>query len=141
MTQILQPGRTPLRSSAILRFPVPISADSTNQAFTISMLLGNLSSCCNPWIYMGFNRHLWPRALRHLACCGGPSPQMRRQVSNGSLSTRGTTLLLRSSCPHTISLSPSFSGRPETTEALKTPEKMDGEVPSETNVMESVLSL
>ncbi|XP_049626780.1 vasopressin V1b receptor [Suncus etruscus] len=109
--------------------------DSTNQAFTISMLLGNLSSCCNPWIYMGFNRHLWPRALRHLACCGGPSPQMRRQVSNGSLSTRGTTLLLRSSCPHTLSLSPSFSGRPETTEALKTPDQMDGEVPTETNVM------
>lgn len=35
-------------------------ADSTNVAFTISMLLGNLSSCCNPWIYMGFNSYLWP---------------------------------------------------------------------------------
>ncbi|XP_055974789.1 vasopressin V1b receptor [Sorex fumeus] len=106
--------------------------DSTNQAFTISMLLGNLSSCCNPWIYMGFNRHLWPRPLRHLACCGGPSPQMRRQISNGSLSTRGTTLLLRSSCPPALHLSPSFSGRSETMEPLKVPEQA-GEASTETS--------
>ncbi|XP_040477846.1 LOW QUALITY PROTEIN: vasopressin V1b receptor-like [Ursus maritimus] len=35
--------------------------DSTDVAFTISMLLGSLSSCCNPWVYMGFNSHLRPR--------------------------------------------------------------------------------
>ncbi|XP_008152408.2 vasopressin V1b receptor [Eptesicus fuscus] len=87
--------------------------DSTNVAFTISMLLGNLSSCCNPWIYMGFNSHLWPHPLRHLACCGGPRPQMRRQLSHGSFSSRRTTLLLtRSSCPPTLSLSPSLGARP-----------------------------
>uniref|UniRef100_A0A452QKS2 Vasopressin V1b receptor n=1 Tax=Ursus americanus TaxID=9643 RepID=A0A452QKS2_URSAM len=49
--------------------------DSTDVAFTISMLLGSLSSCCNPWVYMGFNSRLRPRPLRHLACCGGPRPQ------------------------------------------------------------------
>ncbi|KAM7053820.1 vasopressin V1b receptor isoform 2-T2 [Molossus nigricans] len=99
---------------------------STNVFFTISMLLGNLSSCCNPWIYMGFNRHLWPHTLRHLACCGGPQPRMRRQLSNGSFSSRRTTLLLtRSSCPPT--LSPSLSGRPGPEESVKDSEQVDGE--------------
>ncbi|XP_054418992.1 vasopressin V1b receptor [Pteronotus mesoamericanus] len=98
--------------------------DSTNVVFTISMLLGNLSSCCNPWIYMAFNSHLWPHSLRHLACCGGPQPRMRRQLSNGSFSSRRTTLLLtRSSCPPTHSLSPSLSGRPGPEESPKDSEE------------------
>lgn len=92
------------------------------------MLLGNLSSCCNPWIYMGFNSHLWPHPLRHLACCGGPRPQMRRQLSHGSFSSRRTTLLLtRSSCPPTLSLSPSLGGTPGPEGPLKGSEQVDGE--------------
>ncbi|XP_012513312.1 PREDICTED: vasopressin V1b receptor [Propithecus coquereli] len=106
--------------------------DSTNVAFTISMLLGNLSSCCNPWIYMGFNSHLLPRPLRHLACCRGPQPRMRRQLSNGSLSSRRTTLLTRPGCPPTLNLS--LSGTPRPTESLRDLEQVDGEATTETSI-------
>ena len=44
-------------------------ADSTNVAFTISMLLGNLSSCCNPWIYMLFTGHLFQELVQRFLCC------------------------------------------------------------------------
>ncbi|XP_015338871.1 vasopressin V1b receptor [Marmota marmota marmota] len=106
--------------------------DSTNVAFTISMLLGNISSCCNPWIYMGFNSHLLPRPLRHLACSGGARPRMRRQLSSSSLSSRRTTLLTRSSCPPTLSLS--LSSRPGPAESLKDLEQADGEATTETSI-------
>lgn len=109
-------------------------ADSTNVAFTISMLLGNLSSCCNPWIYMGFNSHLWPRPLRHLACCGSPRPRMRRQLSNGSFSSRRTTLLTRSSVLPALSLRPNLSGRPGPEESLKESEHVYGEGVTETGI-------
>ncbi|XP_006888053.1 PREDICTED: vasopressin V1b receptor [Elephantulus edwardii] len=108
--------------------------DSTNVAFTISMLLGNLSSCCNPWIYMGFNSHLLPRPLRRLPCCGGPRRQMSRQLSNGSLSSRRTTLLTRSSCPPTLNLSLSLSGKPGPEESLKDLEQANGEAVTELGV-------
>nr|QDQ69341.1 vasopressin receptor 1b [Callimico goeldii] len=110
--------------------------DSTNVASTISMLLGNLSSCCNPWIYMGFNSHLLPWPLRHLACCGGPQPRMRRRLSNGSLSSRHTTLLTRSSCPTTLSLSLSLtlSGKPRPEQSPRDLEPADGEATAETNI-------
>ncbi|KAM6218613.1 vasopressin V1b receptor [Rhynchocyon petersi] len=107
---------------------------STNVAFTISMLLGNLSSCCNPWIYMGFNSHLLPPSLRRLACCGGPRPQISRQLSNGSLSSRRTTLLTRSSCPPTFNLSLSLGGRPGLEESLKDPGQASGEAITETGI-------
>ncbi|KAM9613178.1 vasopressin V1b receptor [Trichechus inunguis] len=106
--------------------------DSTNVAFTISMLLGNLSSCCNPWIYMGFNSHLLPHPLRHLACCEGRRTQMSRQLSNGSLSSRRTTLLTRSSCPPTVNLS--LSGRPGPEESLKDLEQAGGEAITEMGI-------
>nr|XP_012314627.1 vasopressin V1b receptor [Aotus nancymaae] len=109
--------------------------DSTNVASTISMLLGNLSSCCNPWIYMGFNSHLLPWPLRHLACCGGPQPRMRRRLSNGSLSSRHTTLLTRSSCPATtLSLSLTLSGKPRPEESPRDLEPVDEEATAETNI-------
>ncbi|XP_002717487.2 vasopressin V1b receptor [Oryctolagus cuniculus] len=108
--------------------------DSTNVAFTISMLLGNLSSCCNPWIYMGFNSHLLPRPLRHLACCRAPRPRMRRQLSNSSLSSRRTTLLTRSSCPPTLTLSLSLGRSPGPQESPKDSEQADGEAATETSV-------
>lgn len=107
-------------------------ADSTNVAFTISMLLGNISSCCNPWIYMGFNSHLLPRLLRHRACCWGARPRMRRQLSSSSLSSRRTTLLTRSSCPPNLSLS--LSSRPGPAESLKDLEQVDGEATTETSI-------
>ncbi|XP_007951487.1 vasopressin V1b receptor [Orycteropus afer afer] len=108
--------------------------DSTDVAFTISMLLGNLSSCCNPWIYMGFNSHLLPRPLHHLVCCGGPRPQMSRQLSNGSLSSRRTTLLTRSSCPPTLNLSLSLSGRHEPEESPKDLEQAGREAITELSI-------
>lgn len=96
------------------------------------MLLGNLSSCCNPWIYMGFNSRLWPRPLRPLACCGDPRPPRRgRRLSNGSLSSWRTT---RFGGAPTLSLSLSLRGRPGPPEALKDSEQEDGEGITETGV-------
>ncbi|XP_047560012.1 vasopressin V1b receptor [Lutra lutra] len=86
--------------------------DSTNVAFTISMLLGNLSSCCNPWVYMGFNSHLWPHPLHRLACCGGPRPRPCPQLSSDSPSGCHTTLLTCSSGLPTLTLSPRLCGGP-----------------------------
>ncbi|NXX16208.1 V1BR protein, partial [Podargus strigoides] len=68
--------------------------DSTNVAFTITMLLASLSSCCNPWIYMFFSGHLLQDAARCLSCWG--SPRLRRQASTGSLCSRKTTILSHS---------------------------------------------
>ncbi|XP_068275530.1 vasopressin V1b receptor [Nyctibius grandis] len=65
--------------------------ESTNVAFTITMLLASLSSCCNPWIYMFFSGHLLQDAARCLSCWGGP--RLRRPASTGSLCSRKTTIL------------------------------------------------
>ncbi|KFW94422.1 vasopressin V1b receptor [Phalacrocorax carbo] len=70
--------------------------ESTNVAFTITMLLASLSSCCNPWIYMFFSGHLLQDAARCLSCWGGPRPRLRRQASTGSLCSRKTTILSHS---------------------------------------------
>ncbi|XP_074911287.1 vasopressin V1b receptor [Buteo buteo] len=70
--------------------------ESTNVAFTITMLLASLSSCCNPWIYMFFSGHLLQDAARCLSCWGGPRPGLRRQASTGSLCSRKTTILSHS---------------------------------------------
>nr|XP_020744823.1 vasopressin V1b receptor [Odocoileus virginianus texanus] len=109
--------------------------DSTNVAFTISMLLGNLSSCCNPWIYMGFNSHLWLHALRRLACCGDARPGTRRRLSNGSLSSRHATLLTRSSGPPARGLSPGLSRRPGPKDSLRGAEQVDGDPATETSAL------
>lgn len=94
------------------------------------MLLGNLSSCCNPWVYMGFNSHLRPRPLRHVACCGGPRP--RKQLSGDSPSSRRTTLLTRSSGLRTLTLSPRLSGGPGPEGSPKDSAQVDGEASTET---------
>ncbi|XP_027975846.1 vasopressin V1b receptor [Eumetopias jubatus] len=104
--------------------------DSTNVAFTISMLLGNLSSCCNPWVYMGFNSHLRPWPLRRLACCRGPRPLP--QLSGDSPSSRRTTLLTRSSGLPTLTLSPRLSGGHAPEGSLKGSAQVDGEASTET---------
>ncbi|NXL83521.1 V1BR protein, partial [Alectura lathami] len=67
--------------------------ESTNVAFTITMLLASLSSCCNPWIYMFFSGHLLQDAVRCLACWGCPRLALRRQGSASSLGSRRTTIL------------------------------------------------
>ncbi|KAF6714497.1 Isotocin receptor [Oryzias melastigma] len=48
--------------------------------FIISMLLGSLNSCCNPWIYMCFAGHLFHDLRQNLLCCSSrylKSPQCR----------------------------------------------------------------
>ncbi|XP_005348382.1 vasopressin V1b receptor [Microtus ochrogaster] len=110
--------------------------DSTNVAFTISMLLGNLSSCCNPWIYMGFNSHLLPRSLSHRVCCRGSQPRVHRQLSNSSLASRRTTLLTHSGGPSTLRLSLNLSlhAKPRPAESQKGLEQRDGEAIVETSI-------
>lgn len=107
------------------------SADSTNVAFTISMLLGNLSSCCNPWVYMGFNSHLRPRPLRRLACCG-PRPRPCPQLSSDSPSGRHTTLLTCSSGLPTLILSPRLRGGPGSEGSRKGSVQVHGKASTET---------
>ncbi|NWU11708.1 V1BR protein, partial [Cephalopterus ornatus] len=70
--------------------------ESTNVAFSITMLLASLSSCCNPWIYMFFSGHLLQDAARCLRCRGGPRAGLRRSASTGSLCSRKTTILSHS---------------------------------------------
>ncbi|CAH7199010.1 vasopressin V1b receptor [Phodopus roborovskii] len=110
--------------------------DSTNVTFTISMLLGNLSSCCNPWIYMGFHSHLLPRSLGHRVCYRGSQPRVHRQLSNSSLASRRTTLLTHSSGPSTLRLSLNLGlhAKPRPAESLKGLERGDGEATVETSI-------
>uniref|UniRef100_A0A8C6I183 Vasopressin V1b receptor n=1 Tax=Mus spicilegus TaxID=10103 RepID=A0A8C6I183_MUSSI len=110
--------------------------DSTNVAFTISMLLGNLSSCCNPWIYMGFNSHLLPRSLSHHTCCRGSKHRVHRQLSNSSLASRRTTLLTHTCGPSTLRLSLNLSlhAKPKPAGSLKDLEQVDGEATMETSI-------
>ncbi|XP_054837465.1 vasopressin V1b receptor [Eublepharis macularius] len=68
--------------------------ESSNVSFTITMLLGSLSSCCNPWIYMFFSGHLLHDILRYFSCCGSLQSNLKRQLSNGSLCSRKTTILI-----------------------------------------------
>nr|BAX08060.1 V1b-type arginine vasotocin receptor [Aquarana catesbeiana] len=61
--------------------------DSSDVAFTITMLLACLSSCSNPWIYMFYSSpQLCPRI--HL-------PHSHRQNSTGSASSHRDTLLIQ----------------------------------------------
>ncbi|KAM9519965.1 vasopressin V1b receptor [Guaruba guarouba] len=73
--------------------------DSTNAAFTITMLLASLSSCCNPWIYLGFSGHLRQDAARCLRRRGSPRAGLRRAASTGSLCSRKSTILSHSPAP------------------------------------------
>ncbi|CAM4663762.1 unnamed protein product [Lepidochelys olivacea] len=70
--------------------------ESTNVAFTITVLLASLSSCCNPWIYMFFSGHLLHDMLWYVSCCRSLRPGLKRRVSNGSLCSRKTTILTQS---------------------------------------------
>ncbi|RLV64472.1 hypothetical protein DV515_00017454 [Chloebia gouldiae] len=72
------------------------SPESTNVAFSITMLLASLSSCCNPWIYLFFSGHLLQDAGRCRGCWGRPRAGLRRPNSTGSLCSRKTTILSHS---------------------------------------------
>ncbi|NXJ12938.1 V1BR protein, partial [Odontophorus gujanensis] len=67
--------------------------ESADAAFTITMLLASLSSCCNPCIYMFFSGRPLQDAARCLTRWGCPSSTARRQGSAGSLCSRRTTIL------------------------------------------------
>ncbi|NXB74301.1 V1BR protein, partial [Donacobius atricapilla] len=73
--------------------------ESTNVAFSITMLLASLSSCCNPWIYLFFSGHLLQDAGRCRCCWGRPRAGLRRPNSTGSLCSRKTTILSHSQQP------------------------------------------
>ncbi|NXV10544.1 V1BR protein, partial [Cettia cetti] len=70
--------------------------ESTDVAFSITMLLASLSSCCNPWIYLFFSGHLLQDAGRCRGCWGRPRAGLRRPNSTGSLCSRKTTILSHS---------------------------------------------
>ncbi|NWS90711.1 V1BR protein, partial [Toxostoma redivivum] len=70
--------------------------DSTNVAFSLTMLLASLSSCCNPWIYLFFSGHLLQGSGRCRGCWGRPRAGLRRPNSTGSLCSRKTTILSHS---------------------------------------------
>uniref|UniRef100_A0A8C9NAH9 Arginine vasopressin receptor 1B n=1 Tax=Serinus canaria TaxID=9135 RepID=A0A8C9NAH9_SERCA len=70
--------------------------ESTNVAFSITMLLASLSSCCNPWIYLFFSGHLLQDAGRCRGCWGRPRAGLHRPNSTGSLCSRKTTILSHS---------------------------------------------
>ncbi|NWR09968.1 V1BR protein, partial [Paradoxornis webbianus] len=70
--------------------------ESTNVAFSITMLLASLSSCCNPWIYLFFSGHLLQGSGRCRGCWGRPRAGLRRPNSTGSLCSRKTTILSHS---------------------------------------------
>ncbi|XP_072212395.1 vasopressin V1b receptor [Excalfactoria chinensis] len=67
--------------------------ESADAAFTITMLLASLSSCCNPCIYMFFSGRPLQDVARCLALWGCPPSAPRRQGSAGSLCSRRTTIL------------------------------------------------
>lgn len=69
------------------------SPESADAAFTITMLLASLSSCCNPCIYMFFSGRPLQDTARCLALWGCPPSAPRRQGSAGSLCSRRTTIL------------------------------------------------
>ncbi|NXH48025.1 V1BR protein, partial [Dicaeum eximium] len=62
--------------------------ESTDVAFSITMLLASLSSCCNPWISLFFSGHL----VRGCRGCRGRAG-LRRPSSTGSLCSRRTAVL------------------------------------------------
>ncbi|NXM58779.1 V1BR protein, partial [Illadopsis cleaveri] len=70
--------------------------ESTDVAFSITMLLASLSSCCSPWIYLFFSGHLLQGSGRCRGCWGRPRAGLRRPNSTGSLCSRKTTVLSHS---------------------------------------------
>ncbi|XP_039605755.1 vasopressin V1b receptor-like [Polypterus senegalus] len=69
--------------------------DSSNVAFTITMLLGSLSSCCNPWIYVMFNDHVLKEVKKYIICCQSCKPQLMRRESNNSLNSHRNAMMTK----------------------------------------------
>ncbi|XP_069760290.1 arginine vasopressin receptor 1Aa [Narcine bancroftii] len=67
--------------------------DSTDMAFTLTMLLGSLNSCCNPWIYMVFSGHLLDDVIHTFLCCH----KISQKLDDSESSIKRHTLLTKSS--------------------------------------------
>ncbi|XP_048405168.1 arginine vasopressin receptor 1Aa [Stegostoma tigrinum] len=59
--------------------------DSTDTAFTLTMLLGSLNSCCNPWIYMFFSGHLLSDIIHVFPCCHKITRKLKKEDSETSI--------------------------------------------------------
>ncbi|KAJ8257440.1 hypothetical protein GJAV_G00185620 [Gymnothorax javanicus] len=60
-------------------------------AFTILMLLANLNSCTNPWIYTAFSSSVSQDLKALLPCCSGSRELRRGSIANDSTSTHTST--------------------------------------------------
>ncbi|XP_078272742.1 arginine vasopressin receptor 1Aa [Rhinoraja longicauda] len=67
--------------------------DSTNTAFTLTMLLASLNSCCNPWIYMFFSGHLLGDVVHLFPCCH----KINQKLEDSETSIKRRTLLSKGS--------------------------------------------
>ncbi|XP_042190688.1 arginine vasopressin receptor 1Aa isoform X1 [Callorhinchus milii] len=67
--------------------------DSTDTAFTLTMLLASLNSCCNPWIYMFFSGHLLSDVSKFFPCCHKFTQSLKKEDSDSI--TKRHTLLTR----------------------------------------------
>lgn len=83
----------------------------TGPLITITMLLPNLNSCVNPWIYLAFNRNLWHTLLHLLLRITPPSAAVSTAARRAqSYNTMGADL---NSCLDLSTHGPSFLKRTE----------------------------
>ncbi|XP_067855472.1 arginine vasopressin receptor 1Aa [Heptranchias perlo] len=59
--------------------------DSTDTAFTLTILLASLNSCCNPWIYMFFSGHLLSDIAHFFPCCHKITQKLNKEDSETSI--------------------------------------------------------
>ncbi|GCC20356.1 hypothetical protein chiPu_0018915 [Chiloscyllium punctatum] len=59
--------------------------DSTDTAFTLTILLASLNSCCNPWIYMFFSGHLLSDIVHVFPCCHKITGKLKTEDSETSI--------------------------------------------------------
>uniref|UniRef100_UPI00398EC6C0 arg8-vasotocin receptor-like n=1 Tax=Pristiophorus japonicus TaxID=55135 RepID=UPI00398EC6C0 len=59
--------------------------DSTDTAFTLTILLASLNSCTNPWIYMFFSGHLLSDIARFFPCCHKITQKLKKEDSETSI--------------------------------------------------------
>ncbi|XP_064154999.1 vasopressin V2 receptor-like [Anguilla rostrata] len=67
------------------------NAPKEGAAFTILMLLANLNSCTNPWIYTAFSNSVSRDLKALLPCCSNSRELRRGSIANDSTSTHTST--------------------------------------------------
>ncbi|KAJ8265466.1 hypothetical protein COCON_G00145650 [Conger conger] len=67
------------------------NAPTEGAAFTILMLLANLNSCTNPWIYTAFSNSVSRDLRALLPCCPGGRDLRRGSIASDSTSTHTST--------------------------------------------------